>query len=302
MFFRACCVFVFLLNCCDAYSAQCNYEEHKGLLSRVIAVDPVNGPKAGGGASDAAPFELNDKEVILTFDGGPHPAYTGYILDILDRNCVKATFFFSGAAALAHPSAVRDAASRGHTIAAGAWQPARKTGSSTGREEEQIEKGFAAIAKASGGSIAPFYRTAQESLLPQRVLDYLKGRGVALWSGGIASGDDESELTPTKLANRALLQIQQKGKGVIEFHDTRKITVDALDSILMNLRLDGYKVVHIVPVSNLTPKEEALAELAAAPAKPAVSAPRAQPVSRRREWGSDGERRERLRRRREESH
>src|SRR5262249_25601744 len=51
----------------------------------------------------------------------------------------------------------------------------------------------------------------------------------------------------------------EMGKGVIEFHDTRKTTVDALDSILSGLKLSGFKVVHIVPTANLSPKYEYLA-------------------------------------------
>lgn len=278
MFFRACCVFVFLLYCRDAYSIPCNYGEQKGLLSRVIAIDSANNhlypfSREEGGASESIPFELNNKEVILTFDAGPHPVYTGYILDILDHHCVKATFFFSGSAALANPSVVRDAAARGHTIAAGSWPLLyEKRGSSAGSEEEQIEREFAAVAKASGGPVAPFYRLVPANPPPQEVLDYLKQRGVSLWNTGMASGDGEPGLSASKLANRALLQIQEAGKGVIQFHDSRKVTVDALDSILTNLRLGGFKVVQIVPVAGFAPKDEALAEPAGVPATPAVAA------------------------------
>ena len=49
----------------------------------------------------------------------------------------------------------------------------------------------------------------------------------------------------TKFANRTLERLYQAGKGVIEFHDTRKVTVDALDSILVNLKANGFKLVQI---------------------------------------------------------
>jgi peptidoglycan-N-acetylglucosamine deacetylase len=309
MFFRACCVFVFMLCCCNAYSAQCNYGEQNSLLSRVIAIDSANGhvypfSKEEGGASEAVPFELKNKEVILTFDAGPHPAYTGYILDILDHHCVKATFFFSGSAALANPSVVKDASERGHTIAAGSWPLSRRADSSAGSEEEQIEKEFAAVAKASGGPVAPFYRLVPASPPAQEVLDYLRDRGVSLWNTGIESGDGEPGLSASKLANGTLLKIQQEGKGIIQFHDTRKVTVDALDSILTNLKLSGFKIVQIVPVASFTPEKEALAGLPAAPAKPTVATHTSREFiesARRRVFRSEGGARRRVLQRDEEA-
>jgi hypothetical protein len=65
------------------------------------------------------------------------------------------------------------------------------------------------------------------------------------------------------------------GKGVIQFHDTRKVTVDGLDSILTGLRLSGFKVVQPVPAAGLAPKDEYLAQLARKQARPEASPARA---------------------------
>jgi peptidoglycan/xylan/chitin deacetylase (PgdA/CDA1 family) len=235
------------------------------MLSRVVAVAPSNGPIYGGqntGDAPGAPFALNAKEVVLTFDQGPHSAYTKYILDILDHHCVKATFFFTGSAALANPGAVRDVSQRGHTLAAGPWS-ASATFDNIAFEaaKDQIEKGLTAVAKASNAPVAPFFRVAATGIAPD-VLSYFRERGVSLIYFDVAAGDGDSGLTATKLANRTLARIEAAGKGVIQFHDTKKVTVDALDSILVNLKLGGYKVVHIVPAASFTPRDEYLAGLA----------------------------------------
>jgi len=54
--------------------------------------------------------------VALTFDDGPHPDYTGGVLDVLARHGARATFFVSGSMADAHPDIIRRITSAGHEI------------------------------------------------------------------------------------------------------------------------------------------------------------------------------------------
>lgn len=59
----------------------------------------------------------NQPRVALTFDDGPHPDDTPAILSALERAGARATFFFVGRKARAHPDLVRRAASEGHGVA-----------------------------------------------------------------------------------------------------------------------------------------------------------------------------------------
>lgn len=55
-----------------------------------------------------------DKKIaILTFDDGPHPVYTPQILDILDKENIKATFFVTGNQIYKHPEIGRKIISQG---------------------------------------------------------------------------------------------------------------------------------------------------------------------------------------------
>jgi peptidoglycan/xylan/chitin deacetylase (PgdA/CDA1 family) len=54
--------------------------------------------------------------VALTFDDGPHPTSTRSVLDVLDRDGAKATFFVLGEKGRRHPELVREIAARGHLI------------------------------------------------------------------------------------------------------------------------------------------------------------------------------------------
>ncbi len=246
--------------------AECTYESAKGMLSRVVAVESANGAIYGkrpaGDASEApSPLVLNDKEIVLTFDQGPHPKYTDYILFSLDKFCVKAVFFFSGSAAAANPVWVREVAARGHTVAAGPWSLSPDfTVLSADAAKKEIEKGFAAVAKAAGTQPAPFFRI-QPNLMPPTVLAHLKERGVSLWSYDIASGDTESG-TAAQSESRVMTKLRELGKGVIRFHDTSKVTVDALDDILSEAKQNGFKVVQPVAVTNFAANLDDLASMA----------------------------------------
>ncbi len=63
--------------------------------SRTIVVDPRDHIRIGT-MDYAETLPLVDKEVVLTFDDGPIPPYTGKVLDILAAECVKATYFIVG--------------------------------------------------------------------------------------------------------------------------------------------------------------------------------------------------------------
>lgn len=56
--------------------------------------------------------------VALTFDDGPHPIHTRRILDILDAEGARATFFVIGERVREHPGLVREIVERGHEVAA----------------------------------------------------------------------------------------------------------------------------------------------------------------------------------------
>ncbi|WP_054033105.1 polysaccharide deacetylase family protein [Desulfatitalea tepidiphila] len=54
--------------------------------------------------------------VALTFDDGPNPNSTPFLLDLLDRHQAAATFFVNGRTARRHPDLIREIVARGHTI------------------------------------------------------------------------------------------------------------------------------------------------------------------------------------------
>lgn len=61
-------------------------------------------------------MDRHEKAVYLTFDDGPVPEVTPWVLDVLDRYGVKATFFMVGDNVRKHPDTFAMVKARGHRI------------------------------------------------------------------------------------------------------------------------------------------------------------------------------------------
>jgi len=60
--------------------------------------------------------DRNESKIALTFDDGPNPTHTIELLDILNQNKIKATFFLLGKWIEMYPNIVKNIFERGHLI------------------------------------------------------------------------------------------------------------------------------------------------------------------------------------------
>jgi peptidoglycan/xylan/chitin deacetylase (PgdA/CDA1 family) len=229
-------------------------------LSRTIAIDSSGGRFFGRlQYKESAPLRRN--EVVLTFDDGPHPKYTRIILDVLDRHCVKATFFTVGRMALFMSNGVKAAAKRGHTIATHTWSHPRDLAKLPLEEAKvEIEKGFVATSYVLGETIAPFFRYPGLNHSPE-LNDYLASRNISVWSVDVVSDDTRAGLTPDQLINQAMERVRRMHGGIVLFHDLKAVTAEAMDSFLTQLKLEGYKIVHVVSNTSYQPNPALVARL-----------------------------------------
>jgi peptidoglycan/xylan/chitin deacetylase (PgdA/CDA1 family) len=239
-------------------------------VSRIAEIDTADGPRFGVPGPDAYPL-LQDKEVILTFDDGPVRRYTQPILDALDEQCVKATFFTVGRMALADPQTLRETAARGHTIASHTWSHKRLDRIGSAASKQEIELGFSATTLALGRPIAPLFRfpyLGESSAMRA----HLKTRHIANIAINIDSRDFLTR-NPTVMRNNVMSQLAQKGRGIILFHDIQPSTAGGLRALLKELNAKGYKIVHIVPKGQAAtlPAFDAMAEREAQRRKLALS-------------------------------
>ena len=78
----------------DGQARECPRPDALGT-ARVMTVEASSTPRVGLKHFPQT-LPLADKEVVLTFDDGPYPSTTTSVLNTLERECVRATFFLIG--------------------------------------------------------------------------------------------------------------------------------------------------------------------------------------------------------------
>ena len=226
----------------SAAALACTPKRGALQMSRVVTLDTAGGPAHGTinyGASDL----LKKGEVLLTFDDGPSPGRTEPILNTLDQHCVKATFFAVGRMAMGSPRTLREVVRRGHTIAGHTWSHANlgRTGLNGGINE--MQRGAAALEAVIGQPVAALFRFP--FLRDTRALvGYLKKQNISSISVDVVSGDTDG-YGVEKMLRVTMQRLRERGKGILLFHDIKKVTVKTLPLILNALAKEGYKVVHL---------------------------------------------------------
>jgi peptidoglycan/xylan/chitin deacetylase (PgdA/CDA1 family) len=233
--------------------APCGKPDAVGV-ARVIEIDTTGGPLFGLQHLKGHDI-LRNREVILTFDDGPHPVSTGAVLKALEDECVKATFFEIGQAASWHPEITKQMIDAGMTIGTHTWshRDLAKKPYATDLEKavQEIEMGNSALhMAAAGAAVAPFFRfpELQHSL---GSLEYLAHRNIAVFSTDIDSRDFTMH-RPEQVIDSVMGQLDRRGRGIILMHDSHRNTADALPDLLRRLKAANFKIVHIVPKEELS--------------------------------------------------
>ena len=250
---------VLALSLSGAAKADCSDPAALGI-SRTLTLSVADGPV--GLVSYRKSLALEDHEVVLTFDDGPIPHRTPAVLKALEQECVKATFFTVGVMAAAYPKLVQDTAQAGHTIGTHSWSHRYLTQRRNRNAAAfQIGGGLHAANIALGdrtAALSPFFRFP--GLNHNKRLDtFVAENGLISVSVDVV-GDDWLFITPDQVMKRTLARLDQRKKGIILLHDIQSRTVQMLPSLLKELKVRGYRIVHIVPEKKET--EIALAHIA----------------------------------------
>ena len=223
----------------------------KALSDPDIVTGSIDGLGIGGRTlfiSSAADFaKLRPGEVILTFDDGPHPTITPKILSTLKAYGVKATFFMVGKMAKAHAETAQLVAKAGHTIGSHTHNHENLSAityeaalNSVAKSEVEIS----AALKPGGYKMSPFFRFPY--LMETRALKAdLTDSGITVFGVDIDSWDYLSQ-SSDKVLKRTLRRLDEKGKGIVLFHDIHARTAKLLPDFLEALQERGYTVVRAV--------------------------------------------------------
>jgi peptidoglycan/xylan/chitin deacetylase (PgdA/CDA1 family) len=216
-------------------------------VSRVAEVDTKGGALFG---DQYPPTTLLQKgEVVLTFDDGPHPTYTKQILAALAAQCTKATFFNVGEMVKQFPDIAKQVQAEGHTVGTHTWSHRNLGSLSLDGAKSEIESTITAENAVLPNGVAPFFRFPYLSD-PKGVREYLATRNIAVFSTDVDSFDWRTK-APDKIVDNVRKGLIKTDRGIILFHDIHEQTVKALPTVLKELKSHGFKVVHLVPKSQV---------------------------------------------------
>lgn len=213
-----------------------------GTASRPFVLSPKDQPRIGSFQHPAP--ELEQGEVILTFDDGPRPETTPKILDALAAACVKATFFMVGRMADKSPELVRRVAREGHVIATHSWSHKKLDEMDRTEAERDIARGVASVRSALGpgadAAAKPLFRFPFFAQTPE-LLTWLQESGVTVVSADLSSEDWKGH-APEVTLERTMTRLKKRGRGILVLHDTQPNTVALLPALLAEMRREGFKI------------------------------------------------------------
>ena len=214
-------------------------------VGRVVEIDTTGGPGFGFQHYKSYDF-LEAKEVVLTFDDGPQKFHTEAVLAALAEQCTKAIFFSIGKMALGYPEIIRRVAAEGHSVGTHTWSHQNLRKKKTEAEAvDEIERGLSAVKRAVGGPITPFFRFPELADSPE-TLKHLQSRNIAMFSTDVDSFDFKFR-NADHTVKAVIDRLNKLGKGIVLMHDIQPSTAKAIPALLVALKQNGYKIVHMRP-------------------------------------------------------
>ncbi len=189
------------------------------------------GPVPDGG--DLAAEEVSSGDVYLTFDDGPTPGVTEWILDELERWDARATFFCLGRNVEAHPELYERIVAAGHRV--GNHTHNHLKGWQTSLEDyvDDVDR----AARVIGGSL---FRPPYGRITPVQARALAPRYRIVMWN--IISRDYNRRLSPRTCLDNVIKHVRPG--DIVVFHDSKKAWRNmrhALRGTLRHLHANGMR-------------------------------------------------------------
>ena len=155
-------------------------------------------------------FSNSRKEIFLTFDDGPTPEITDWVLNMLEQFDAKATFFCIGNNIEKNPTIYENIIKAGHSV--GNHTYSHEKGWKTKNED------YLNSVLKTDGIMEELKLKPNNSKRSQTKLLLEKGYNIVMWS--ILSWDFDTSTTPNQCLNNVIKNTKQG--DIIVFHDSVK--------------------------------------------------------------------------------
>lgn len=189
------------------------------------------------------------KEIAISFDDGPAENYTQQILNILNTEKVKATFFCIGKRIAANEAILKQVIADGHIIGNHSYSHHFWFDMySTQKMQDDLKQMDAAMERVTG--LKPKLFRPPYGVTNPNLAKAIKKGGYTPVGWSVRSMD-----TVIKDGKKLLDKINEgiKPGAVILFHDTSKTTLDVLPEFIQEVKKRGYNIIPLDKLLALQP-------------------------------------------------
>ena len=174
-----------------------------------------------------------EKTVYLTFDDGPVPEVTPFVLELLEKHAIKATFFCVGDNVCKYPDLFKQMVKGGHQIGNHTFSHLQGFKCSTEQYMEDVEKADLVIQSR-------LFRPPHGQFRPSQLAQLKEKYEIVLWD--VITRDYNCSLSGEYVAN--VVKKYARNGSIIVFHDSIKAEKNvryALPRAIDFLMEEGYK-------------------------------------------------------------
>lgn len=157
-------------------------------------------------------MDKDKKAVYLTFDDGPIPRVTPWVLDVLDRYGIKATFFMVGDNIRKHPNEFRMVVERGHRIGNHTFNHIRGLSYDINSYLENTDKACRMMMNTN------LFRPPHGYMSPKQYAELKKRYKIIMWD--LVTRDYNRKFTGEQILQK--VKKYARNGSIITFHDSLK--------------------------------------------------------------------------------
>jgi len=155
--------------------------------------------------------KTQEKKIYLTFDDGPQPAITDWVLDILKEHNAKATFFCVGENVRKHNDVYKRILAEGHSVGNHTYNHLYGWRTDTKRYIENTKKCAELVD-------SKLFRPPYGRMKPSQYSKLKQHYSIVMWD--VLSGDFDQKITKEKCLKN-VLDYSREG-SIVLFHDSIK--------------------------------------------------------------------------------
>jgi peptidoglycan-N-acetylmuramic acid deacetylase len=179
--------------------------------------------------------DTTKKDIFLTFDNGYENGYTEKVLDVLKIQHVPATFFVTGHYLKTRPDLVKRMAKEGHIVGNHSWHHPDMTRITNEKIRQELE-----MVREKTGQKTMNYLRPPRGVFSERTMAVAKKEGYLHIFWSIAFKDwDVNQQKGSQYSYKQVMKQIHPG-AILLLHTVSKDNAEALDSIISDLRKQGY--------------------------------------------------------------